>query len=379
METKERRRPTKQRPAEQRSAGQRQPTQRTAGQRQTTQRTTGQRQPAQRQASQNRTRTTAGSTATRSRTRATAQTARTSAPTRRRSSTPKPSPDVVYVQPTPFNRARFVLCLLIVVAVVLAVIFGMSLFFKVDADKIMVSGAEKYTAWQIREASGIKDGENLLSISEARISSNIEEALPYVNKVRVGIKLPDTVKIEIEELDVVYSVEAEDATWWLMRSDGVIVDKTNAAEAEQYTRLLGVKITKPAVGEKAVAAQPKAEETSEEGETAEKEEAVPQTANQAAEQLDAAISIFQYLEDRGIVGEAASVDVTNMTQLEVWYKDRFQIQLGDSTQLAYKIKLAQIAVDQYMQSYDSGVLDVSLTIQPDEEKEYQVIYTPFDQ
>ena len=34
-------------------------------------------------------------------------------------------------------------------------------------------------------------------------------------------------------------------------------------------------------------------------------------------------------------------------------------------------------VMEHMESYDSGVLDVSLTIQPDPEKEYQVIYTPF--
>ena len=100
--------------------------------------------------------------------------------------------------------------LVVAVIVVLALVLGMSIFFKVDADKIQVSGTEKYTAWQIREASGIKDGENLLSISEPKISSNIEAALPYVNKVRVGIKLPDTVKIEIEELDVVYAIESSD-------------------------------------------------------------------------------------------------------------------------------------------------------------------------
>ena len=296
----------------------------------------------------------------------------TKAKARPRKAPPKqPEPELIYTQPGPFNTNRFLIRLVTVIAVVFALIFSMSIFFKVKT--VTVAGANKYTPLDIREASGIQEGENLLGISEAKLSTNIKEKLPYVNTVRVGIKLPDTVKIEIEELDVVYSVEAENASWWLMRSDGVVVEETNSAQAEQYTKLLGVKIEKPTVGQEATAAQPVTEETTEAGET------VPQITTQASEQLDVAISIFQYLEDRGIVGEAASVDVTNMTQLEVWYKDRFQIQLGDSTQLAYKIKLAQVAVDQYMQSYDSGVLDVSLTIQPDEEKEYQVIYTPFDQ
>ena len=288
---------------------------------------------------------------------------------RRRAAAKQSQQDVIYTQPGPFNTMRFMLRLVTVVAVVFALIFGMSIFFKVKT--VTVAGSSKYTPMDVREASGILDGENLLGISEAKISTNIKENLPYVDTVRVGIKLPDTVKIEIEELDVVYSVEAENGAWWLIRSDGVVVEKINTAEAEQYTMLLGVKIAKTKVGETATAAKPAPVETTEEGETA------PTVKDQSEEQLQAAISIFQNLEQTGIIGDAASVDVTNMTQLEIWYKDRFQVLLGDATDLSYKVKLAQVAIDEYMQTYDSGVLDVSLTIQPDPEKEYQVIYTPF--
>ncbi len=310
----------------------------------------------------NRTRRTAATKASRTRGAVISKTRRKTAPK-------QPQPEVIYTQPGPFNTMRFMLRLITVIAVVFALIFGMSIFFKVKT--VTVAGSNKYTPLDVREASGILEGENLLGISEARISTNIKENLPYVDTVRVGIKLPDTVKIEIEELDVVYSVEAENGSWWLMRSDGVIVEKTNAAEAEQHTKLLGVKIAKPKVGKEATAAKPAPVETTEEGES------TPPVKDQSAEQLQAAISIFQYLEERGIVGDAASVDVSNMTQLEIWYLDRFQVLLGDSTELSYKVKLAQIAIDEHMQTYDSGVLDVSLTIQPDPEKEYQVIYTPF--
>lgn len=352
METKERRRPTQQTSA-----------QRPTAQRTSAQRPTAQRQSAQRQPSSNRTRTAAGSTATQSRSRTASQTQRrTTAPARRRPSQRKPSPDVVYVQPAPFNRTRFILCLLIVVAVVLAVIFGMSLFFKVDADKIMVSGTEKYTAWQIREASGIKDGENLLSISAPRISSNIEDALPYVNKVRVGIKLPDTVKIEIEELDVVYSAEAVDGSWWLIRSDGYVVEKTNSADAEQYTKLLGIQLADPTQGQQATANQQTQDD--QEGET------VPVTVL-ASEQLAAALSIAQYLEDCGIIGQAESIDVTDMGDLNLWYGEQYQVALGNNLELSRKIRSMKAAIDQ-MSDYQSGVLDVSFTTWPNE-----VGYTPF--
>ena len=278
--------------------------------------------------------------------------------------------DVIYTQPGPFNRNRFILHLVSVVAVVFALLFGMSIFFKVKT--VTVAGANKYTQWDICQASGIQEGENLITISEAKISSNIRSRLPYVDTVRVGIKLPDTVKIEIVELSVVYAVEAEDGAWWLMRADGGIVEKIAAADAEGYTKIEGIKIANPEVGKEAVAWQEPSEETLPDGKT------VPPSVD-ASQQLQTVITILQYLEENGVIGEADRVDVTSLTDLQIWWKDdRFQILLGDTTQLSYKIRLVKTAIESYMETYDSGVLDVSLTIQPDPEKEYQVIYTPFE-
>ena len=193
-----------------------------------------------------------------------------------------PGADVVYAQPTPFNKYRFLLYLASVVAVVLAIVFGMSIFFKVST--VTVVGNEKYSAWDIREASGIQDGENLLSVSEARVSNSITSKLPYVYRVRVGIKLPDTVKLEIVEIDVVYSVEASDGSWWLMRSDGMLTEKVSDADAKQHTKILGVQLANPEQGQQATAYQPEQPE----GET------IPVTVL-ASEQLQTALSIAQYL------------------------------------------------------------------------------------
>lgn len=280
--------------------------------------------------------------------------------TRRTAPAKQPTPDVVYTQPVPFNKYRFLLQLATVVAVVLALLFGMSIFFKVKT--VTVTGNAKYTAWDIREASGIQDGENLLTISEPRISNNIKSALPYVDQIRVGIKLPDTVKIEIVELDVVYAVEADDGSWWFMRSDGSIVEKTNSADAQQHTKILGVKIAQPSAGELAVALQP--QQTTEEGET------IPVTVL-SSEQLQVAVSIAQFLEDSGIIGDVASIDVTNLGNLELWFGERYQVVLGDTMELGYKIRSMKSAIDQ-MGDYQSGIIDVSFTTWPDD-----VGYTPF--
>ena len=289
-------------------------------------------------------------------------TARKATTQRPKRQTPKPTPDVVYTEPGVFNRSRVILHIVSVVAVVLALIFGVSIFFKVET--VTVAGCQKYTAAEVKEASGIREGDNLIGLNSARITSSIIGDLPYVSRVRVGIKLPNTVKLEIVELDVVYAVEADDGSWWMIRSDGVIIEKTNAADAELHTKILGVKITTPKVGEKVVAAQPASQETTPDGQPA------PVTVR-AEEQLDTAISLMQYLEESGVIGEAASINVENMGDLQIWYGTRYQVMLGDSLDLKNKVLRMKAAIDSASDT-QTGILDVTFTVMPD-----QVICTPF--
>ena len=282
-----------------------------------------------------------------------------------------PAPEVVYTQPGPFKRDKFILQLLTVVAVVLALVFGMAIFFKVGKTmagdtavaKVYVSGNEKYTEYDVVQASGIKVGENLLTMRKAEVGGRILEQLPYVTKVRVSIKLPDGVNIEVEETDVVYSAQSGDESWWLIRSDGVVVEKTNAADAELHTKVLGILLADPKVGQNAVAKEPEPRVDETTGET------LPVTAT-AAEQLRAAVSILGFLESNSIIGEADSVDVTSLNNLEIGYEERFRVILGDSTRLGEKIRIMKATIVE-MKDYESGILDVSFTIKPDE-----VVYTP---
>ena len=288
--------------------------------------------------------------------------------------------EVVYTQPKVFQRKRFLLHLATVAAVVLALTLGMSIFFKVET--VAVGGNQKYTPWDVRQASGIQEGENLLTLNEAMVAGKIKTKLPYVDTVRLGIKLPDTVNIEITEFDVVYSIQASDSNWWLMTSGGRVVEQTTLVQADSYTKVIGVKIQAPNVGEQAVAVQPEepTEAPTEEGQS-ESEETTAETEATApavipvtvfpAEQLQTAISILQYLEQNSILGGVDSVDVTDIYDLRLWYQDRYQVILGDSNRMEMKIKAMKQAIDQ-MTDYQRGELDVSFTTWPD-----QVGYTPF--
>ena len=292
----------------------------------------------------------------------------------------KKNADVVYTQPKVFQRKRFFLHLATVAAVVLALTLGMSIFFKVKT--VSVGGTQKYTPWDIRQASGIQEGENLLTLNEAMVAGKIKTQLPYVNTVRLGIKLPDTVNIEITEHDVVYAIQASDGSWWLMTAGGHIVDGTTPVQADGYTKILGVQIELPKIGDQAVAAKPEepTEAPTEEGQT-EPEETVAETEATApavipitvfpAQKLEAAISILQQLELNSILGGVDSVDVTDIYDLRISYEDRYEVILGDSSRMEMKIKAMKQSVDQ-MTDYQRGELDVSFTTWPD-----QVGYTPF--
>ena len=121
----------------------------------------------------------------------------------------------------------------------------------------------------------------------------------------------------------------------------------------------------PVVDERAVAMEIVSTETVPEGET------VPIVTTTGAQRLTAALQILKALESNDIVGEAASVDVTRIEDIILWYGSRYQVNLGDSTRLDYKIACMNDVILQ-MSDYQSGILDISFTIWPT-----QVGYTPF--
>ena len=302
----------------------------------------------------------------------TTQSAKRPAPAPRKQ---RPVQEVVFTPPKPFNRNRLLLHLGVVAAVVLAVFVSLWLFFKVETvavsnlgsmghTGVSVSGNGRYSVETIVEASGIKPGDNLLGINKPQVSSRIITSLPYIKSVRIGIKLPGTVNIEVEELDVVHAIAEPDGTWWFVTSDGKLVERTDAATATEYTKILGVHLHSPVAGQQAVAKEAEAEE-----ESGDSTQPIQMVTISNAQRLETALAILRYLEEGNVMGEVASVDVTNMGNIELWYGNQFRILMGDSMDMRYKVELAMAAVKQ-LADHDRGTLDVSFIVRD------EVIYTP---
>jgi cell division septal protein FtsQ len=267
---------------------------------------------------------------------------------------PRPLQDVVYMPPKPFMRNRLLLRLATVVAIVVALVLCMAVFFRVE--HIQVSGMEQYSAWDISQASGIKQGDSLFSLGLPGAAARVK-ALNYVKDVRIGIKLPNIVMIEITEVRVTYAIKSENDEWWLVDSRGRVIEK--ATEEDSYTKILGVHLLNSKIGEQAVALENANPAVDEEGNP------IPVTVT-AAHQLNVALNIADYLEANGIIGQAASIDVNDLGNIQFWYGQQYQVKLGDEGQLSYKINLVKGAIDKLSQeSHNSGVLDASLTVQKD--------------
>ena len=279
----------------------------------------------------------------------------------------QPTPAVIYTQPQAFNRNRLVVQLMTVAAIVAALVLGLSVFFKVDT--ITISGAEVYDPYVIEKNSGIEKGDNLLTFSRPRAGALIKANLPYVDTVRFGIKLPGTVNIIIEEDEVVYAIKDQVEAWWLINSDGRVVEQGTGSKAANHTQVLGVKIESPVPDTIAMAVETVSTETYPEGDP-NAGQPVPVTLTNA-QRLTAALKILKALEANDIVGSAASVDVSRLDDIILWYGTRYQVNLGDSSNLEYKIACMNDVILQ-MSDYQSGILDISFTIWPD-----QVGYTPF--
>ena len=282
----------------------------------------------------------------------------------------KQTPNVVYTPGREFNRSRLILNLITVAAVAFAVFLGLSIFFKVET--VTVTGAEHYSEWTIYEASGIQEGDRLMTFSRPRATGKIYAELPYVDHVRFGIKLPNTVIIDIEEFDVVYTVKGSDGAWYLINSNGKIVEQTDGGTAANYTEIKGIHLSGPIVGEQARAAEEIVEapgSNTNQNDSTEPTTPVVLITNQA--RLDTALRILRALEANGIVGEAASVNVTDLSRIELWYGTRYQVNLGDENDMDKKIADMKGTISQ-LADYQTGMLDISYDIWED-----KVGYTPF--
>lgn len=230
--------------------------------------------------------------------------------------------------------------LLIMAAVVAALALSMIIFFRVR--NVEVRGNLFYSAEEISAATAIADGDNLLTISRGQVAGSVMAQLPYIESVQVTRRLPDTVIVTVTEFDTTYAVPDAAGTWYLMTSTGKLTEQVPELEAKAHIQVENLVLKDPAVGEQAV---PSADEGKEDA---------------ARRRLETLLKLLKEIEAAGLVREVSSVNVMTTSSLSLWYGDRFQVELGDSSELAYKLEYLKLIIAE-QKDYTTGTIDLSLS------------------
>jgi cell division protein FtsQ len=213
-----------------------------------------------------------------------------------------------------------------------ALIFGMSVFFRVS--QVEVVGAETYSAEEIIEASGIEVGDNLFFINRFSVTSRIYSRLPYVENVVVTPKLPNRVVLEVTEGKAAAYVVVENELWILDRGCKAL-GQAKAAEVQGLIRVDGIAVESPAVGE------------------------VIAVSEEDASKVSFLSAILKEIMARDMQGDVTAVNMSNIASPSFDYLNRFTVRLGKNESVDYKFELLLSAVGQ-LAAGDTGTIDLSV-------------------
>lgn len=218
------------------------------------------------------------------------------------------------------------------VIIIAAVIFAMSVFFKVA--RITVTGNELYTEDEIIAASGIEEGDNLFFVNRSLAVSRIYAKLPYIESAGVSRGLPNRVTIEVTESQALAYITLENEQWTIDRNCKLL-GKATGTEAASLIRVDGIELFAPKVGETA-------------GATAEDKAKVTYLAE-----------ILKQIQSRDMQTYITQINIETISNPTFDYLGRFTVKLGSDENTEYKFGLLQTAVAS-LEAGDYGTIDLSI-------------------
>ena len=219
----------------------------------------------------------------------------------------------------------------VMAGIVIAVVLSMVIFFRVQ--DVKVYGNSKYSAQQVVDACGVAKGDNLLTMSRGEVAGNVLAALPYVNTVQVTRQLPDTLVITVTEYETTFAMTDESGVYYLVTAGGKVAEKVNEKDARQHVVIQGATLQSPQVGQAASIGG-----------------GLTETVKAVMTELDAA----------ELTEQITSVTVGSASKITAYYEDRFEVHLGSSERLAYKLEFLKTVIAQ-QKDYATGSIDLTLS------------------
>ena len=209
------------------------------------------------------------------------------------------------------NRRIFASFVLLTVVLISVVILSLTVFFKIDT--IKVKGDSRYDTSQIIEASGIAKGKNLFLISVSSSQESITEKLPYISKAVITRRLPSSVIIEIESTDAVFCFNTGSG-YALTDADGKVLEL----------------VSEDKIPENAAVINASGAYFAETGQTIKADDEDEWTLLK---------TVFSAVKESGIK-DITEINVVSQSNIYLVYQNRFNLKLGTTNELVYKLKSA---------------------------------------
>ena len=222
--------------------------------------------------------------------------------------------------------------LLTFLVVIMAVIFVMSIFFRVT--DIQVEGNEHYTDQEIIKAVVIEEGDNLFFFDRIAATSRVFAKLPYIEEVSVERQLPNKVIISVQECKALAYLQVGDEEWAIDYSCKIL-GKATAEETGDLIPILGVSPGTLMIGEKLT------------------------TADGNEELVNFISEVLYQLRERGLASQVNKIDFSNAYSVRIAFGDgRYTFKIGGSSNVEYKFGMI-VSVMSQLKAGDVGTIDVS--------------------
>ncbi len=231
-----------------------------------------------------------------------------------------------------WSRGNFPSWAKMLVAVTVVLLFVL-VFFRVSTFE--VTGNVRYSSQEVADASGVTEGDILMSINKTATAGRLLTKLPYVEQVKIYKELPGTIRFEIKECTAAFMAESEFSDLWLLSENGKLLEEVEWADEETesgYPVIKGTALMLPVAGDTAVF------ENSQKGEV-------------ALELIDAVLSL-------GLQSKIREVNVADLSDIKLRYEDRLEVWLGDGSDGAYKLRYLQAVISEVGDAAQ-GAIDLS--------------------
>ncbi len=220
---------------------------------------------------------------------------------------------------------------LIFIVVVVAAVFVLSLFFRVE--NIVVEGNTHYSDEEIIRAIDIEEGDNLFFFDRFAAISRVFSKLPYIEEVTLKRALPNRITITVRESSALAYLILGDEEW-TMDHHCKILGKAAEGETDFLVPIVNFNPGTLFIGERLTAASG--------------EEAPVEYLNE----------ILTQLEGRGLTQDIDRIDFTNPNSPEIVYNGRFTFVMGGYAQVADKFAMLS-GVLETLKEGDMGVVNLS--------------------